>query len=704
MGLTPSPTEAWPLAWIALVPLWFIVVRGQSIRGNALSGLIWGIGYHGLALSWITGIHPMDWMGVPWLASIAIALFCWIVITLWGALLVAVWAIGISITQSITASFAPLAPQLWGVLELKSPRIGGFRGLAAKGNEVNSSENRCKFPSTKATQQRDINPDINPDINLPNPTQNYFLLTSCLRVLIGTGLWCGIETLWSMSPLYWSGLSYTQSPHNLIILHLGQLSGPITVTAAIVAVNGLIAESGLTLNQLKVSRLKVSRLKVDRLKVDRLKVDRLKVGWLKVSRLKVGRLKVGWLKVSRLKVGRLKVGRLKVDRLKVGRLKVESNHNNLEPSTPQNLEPSTPQNLQPSTPTNLQPSTPQNLQPSTPKNLQPSTPKNLQPSTPKNLQPSTLLGMAIGLLISLHLLGWLLYNQPIEQSKDSAIKVGIIQGNIPNEIKLYSAGWQRAIKGYTTGYQTLADQKVDAVLTPETALPFLWQEQVRTVSSFYSAILDKGVLVWVGGYGQIGRSFTNSLFTVTGTGETFSRYDKVKLVPLGEYIPFEEFLGRLIDRLSPLDAHLAPGKPDQLLETPFGQAVVGICYESAFPEHFRYQAAAGGQFIITASNNAHYSNTMPAQHHAQDVMRSIETDRWTVRATNTGYSGIVDPHGKTVWLSGINTYELHADTIYPRQTQTLYVQWGNWLTPVLLGLGGIGWLILGWFGVGVGLE
>ncbi|WP_229415584.1 apolipoprotein N-acyltransferase [Moorena bouillonii] len=518
--------------------------------------------------------------------------------------------------------------------------MGGFRGLAAKGNEVNSSENRCKFPSTKATQKRNINPDI----NLPTPTQNYVLLTSCLRVLIGTGLWCVIETLWSMSPLYWSGLSYTQSPHNLIILHLGQLSGPITVTAAIVAVNGLIAESGLTLNQLfAFAQRRLCR-------------------------------KRGLL--------------AKVGRFNVGRFNVESDHNKLEPSTPQNL----------------QPSTPQNLEPSTPQNLQPSTPQNLQPSTLNHYKPLTLFGIAIGLLISLHLLGWLLYNQPIDQSKDSAIKVGIIQGNIPNEIKLYSAGWQRAIKGYTTGYQTLADQKVDAVLTPETALPFLWEEQVRTVSSFYSAILDKGVLVWVGGYGQRGRSLTNSLFTVTGTGETFSRYDKVKLVPLGEYIPFEEFLGRLIDRLSPLDAHLAAGKPDQLLETPFGQAVVGICYESAFPEHFRYQAAAGGQFILTASNNAHYSNTMPAQHHAQDVMRSIETDRWAVRATNTGYSGIVDPHGKTVWLSGINTYELHADTIYRRQTQTLYVQWGNWLTPVLLGLGGIGWFILGWFGVGFGLE
>ena len=83
---------------------------------------------------------------------------------------------------------------------------------------------------------------------------------------------------------------------------------------------------------------------------------------------------------------------------------------------------------------------------------------------------------------------------------------------------------------------------------------------------------------------------------------------------------------------------------------------------------------------------------MPAQHHAQDVARAIETDRWAVRATNTGYSGIVDPNGRTIWLSGINTYETHAENVYLRQTETLYVKWGDWLTP-LLGLLSVGVLV-----------
>ncbi len=504
MGLTPAPLNAWFLAWFALAPLWVIVVKNQKLASTnrllfILQPLLWGIGYHGLAISWITGIHPMTWMGVPWLASLAIAFFCWVFLTLWGASLVTIWAICLS----------------W--------------------------------------------------IN------HKFKISPWARVLIGTALWCGLEALWSNGALWWTSLSYTQSPHNLLILHLGQISGYSTVTSAIVAFNGFIAEAWLNRKSTKNKQFSAFL-----------------------------RSTLSWRYLT----------------------------------------------------------------------------------------------TAIILLIGLHIVGFQLYNRPLTQSTTTALKVGIIQGNIPNEIKLYPDGWQRAIEGYTNGYKTLADQKVDAVLTPETALPFTLSNLKQ--GSFYSAILEKGVVAWLGGFGEHGRSITNSLFTITGTGNIFSEYDKSKLVPLGEYIPFEEFLGGLINRLSPLDAHLVAGSPSQIFDTPFGRAIVGICYESAFSEHFRRQSAAGGEFILTASNNAHYSKSMPAQHHAQDVMRAIETDRWAVRATNTGYSGIVNPHGKTLWLSGINTYEIHADTIYRRQTQTLYVRWGDWLTPVLLVCSAISLLFLEW--------
>jgi apolipoprotein N-acyltransferase len=87
MGLTTAPVNAWLLAWVALVPLWVLVVSYEQPKQEVkrqkvfflpssffLLPLFWGIGYHGLALSWIMGIHPMTWLGVPWWPSLAIAL------------------------------------------------------------------------------------------------------------------------------------------------------------------------------------------------------------------------------------------------------------------------------------------------------------------------------------------------------------------------------------------------------------------------------------------------------------------------------------------------------------------------------------------------------------------------------------------------------------------------------------------------------
>lgn len=497
MGLGAEPWGIWILPWVALIPLWWIVIQFLGKKAVLLrSAIAWGVGYYGLSLFWITGIHPMTWMGVPWLASLAIALFCWVFITAWGTGLTVVW-VGVF-------------SQIYKLL-------------------------KHQFEWQKASEMG-------------------FIL---IRVLMGTALWCGLEGLWSLTPLWWSSLAYTQSYGNLAILHLGQISGPSTVTAAIIIINGLMAE--------------------------------------------------GFYFCS-------------------------------------------------------------------------------AHSCQKNYKFYII---PIVLFIIFHGIGFSLYRQPLNDFPDNAVKVGVIQGNIPNEVKLYSQGWQQAIYGYTTGYQTLASQGVDVVITPETALPFLWTERTRRNSSFYRAILQEKVLAFLGGFSQSGNRLTNSLFAINGEGEIISQYDKVNLVPLGEYIPFENIIGKWINRLSPLDSHLIKGQQNQQFQTPLGQVIVGICYDSAYSRHFQQQAANGGEWIVTASNDAHYASAMLAQHHAQDVMRAIETSRWTVRATNTGYSAIVNPKGETIWISQRDTYTLHTDFIYRRTTQTLYVRWGDWLTPVLIILSGI---------------
>jgi apolipoprotein N-acyltransferase len=516
MGMTFAPVEAWYLAWVAIAPLWYLVCRDSPKTTlherhslPVIYGFCWGIGCYGLALIWIFGIHPMTWMGVPYLASLGIATFCLTFITLWGASLVTLWSLSL------------------------------------------------QFISSK--------PQLNPFV----------------RVILGTALWCGLEELYSLTDLWWTSMAMSQSPHNLAILHLGQLSGPTTVTGAIVFINGLIAEGCLAI-----------------------------VGGASLRR-------------QTLHVGA------------ASPLAIRHENRDSKPSQ-------------------------------------------------KRWQALPYFSTAIASIIIFHIIGFTLLNQPLVQPIESSLKMGIIQGNVSNEVRHYQSGYDLAIENYTKGYVDLAEQGVAAVVTPETAFPYRESQIKRT--PIYQAILDKKVPAFLGGFGEVGNKITNSILTIDGEGKVISRYDKWKLVPLGEYIPFEQYLGKFIDTISPLDSHLLAGKFAPSIDTPLGNIIFGICYDSAYPEHFRRQAQTG-ELIITASNDAHYGIAMPAQHHALDLMRSIETDRWTVRASNTGYSAVIDPHGRTQWISKLNEFAAHAHQVYRRSTQTLYVRFGNWLTPLLLAVG-----------------
>ncbi|MFN3362113.1 MAG: apolipoprotein N-acyltransferase, partial [Pseudanabaenaceae cyanobacterium] len=282
-------------------------------------------------------------------------------------------------------------------------------------------------------------------------------------------------------------------------------------------------------------------------------------------------------------------------------------------------------------------------------------------------------------LVTVLLYGWWQLQLPVV-NRGEGIRVGLIQGNVSNREKFAPQGTQLSLQRYRNGYQELARSGVDVIVTPEGALPLSERGAYQGMADLLAVYR---VPLWLGVTGE-----QNSLILWRDDPVPLTRFDKVKLVPLGEYVP--DFLEGIAQRLSPLEGEFIPGRPDQIVDTPWGRWIVGICYESAFPAHFRRQAHRGGELILTAANNAHYAPAMPWQHHAQDVARAIETDRYAIRVTNTGYSAIVDPRGRTLWLSGLNTTETHIATVYRRSTQTLYVRWGDWLTPLLLAIGTTG--------------
>ena len=500
MGLTPDPFSQWWLAWIALIPLWMLTQK-LKVKAAIAMGAVWGFCYHGMALFWITSVHPMEWMGVPWWNSFLIATLVWLLIAGWGAVLSGLWAGGMSLL----------------------------------------------------TQRLNV--------------------TS--RIIIACAMFSGLEIVWSWGPLYWTALGYTQSPHDLLLLQISRISGQQTMTAAIVAVNGLLAETLL------------QRTWRDR------HLDLPMFNGAMFSRL-----------------------------IKQWRYAI----------------------------------------------------------------------VAILLLLAIASYGaWEMQGDRLTSTNGKAIKAGIIQGNFPNAMTVKPRGWEIAVNNYTNGYEKLAQSGVEMILTPETAISFLYPNYDPRREPFDRMVEKYHVPVWLGGFGKTRNpntedpnNYTNSLFLIDGSDKILAQYDKVRLVPVGEYIPFKAILGSLIKRLSPLRGEVEAGSSEQLVDTPWGRFIMGICYESAYPATFRFQTAAGGQLILSASNNSHFAAYMSAQHHAQDVARAIESDRWAVRATNTGYSGFVDPNGRTIWLSGINTYETHAETVYLRNTKTLYVLWGDWLTSVLI--------------------
>ncbi len=499
MGLTPDPFSQWWLAWIALIPLWMLAQK-LKVKSAIAMGAVWGFCYHGMALFWITSVHPMEWMGVPWWTSFWIATLVWILITGWGAVLSGLWA-------------------------------GGMSLLTHK-------------------------------LNVPS------------RIIIACAIFSGLEIVWSWGPLYWTALGYTQSPHDLLLLQISRLSGQQTMTSAIVVINGLLAETLLH----KPWR------------------DRQPL-W---NQQKQSIVLLNWAKQWRYAIA------------------------------------------------------------------------------------------AIVILLAMSGYGaWEMQSDRMISTNAQAIKAGIIQGNFPNALTVKPKGWEIAVNNYTKGYEKLALSGAEMIVTPETAISFLYPNYDARREPFDQVVEKYRVPVWLGGFGKTRNpntedpnNYTNSLFLIDGSNKILGQYDKVRLVPVGEYIPFKPILGSLIKRLSPLRGEVEAGSSEQLVDTPWGRFIVGICYESAYPATFRFQTAAGGRLILSASNNAHFASYMSAQHHAQDVARAIESDRWAVRSTNTGYSGFVDPNGRTVWLSDVNTYETHLETVYLRDTKTLYVMWGDWLTPL----------------------
>jgi apolipoprotein N-acyltransferase len=267
----------------------------------------------------------------------------------------------------------------------------------------------------------------------------------------------------------------------------------------------------------------------------------------------------------------------------------------------------------------------------------------------------------------------------------------LVQENIPVD-----ANWTRETFAHTLrelADLTLVEVKADSaavktdgpdfIVWPESPAPFftndpLFRDPVSEMAQQAHAWVVTGAIgSTTAGAGHASQLF-NSAALVSPEGRWTTRYDKVHLVPFGEYLPFPSlfaFAGGLTKEVGEFQA----GTARAALDAGGEKLGVFICYESVFPDEVRQFANNGAEVFVNISNDAWYGDSGAyAQHLNQTRMRAIENERWLLSATNTGVTASIDPYGRVVArLPRKERAALNAPYALTSVT-TFYTRHGDW--------------------------
>ena len=265
-------------------------------------------------------------------------------------------------------------------------------------------------------------------------------------------------------------------------------------------------------------------------------------------------------------------------------------------------------------------------------------------------------------------------------AKDAASErtVAILQGNILQDMK-WTDEWRiKTIRTYCS--LTLSGgRNVDLVIWPETALPFVYEEEPRVakVITALPGALSNTLLFGTVSKDDRGRLY-NAAFVAGKSGDVVGTYRKTHLVPFGEFTPLSTIFP-FIEKLSVAVGNFFPGTSTKPVATDAGKLGVLICYEGIFPSITNESARSGAEVFINITNDAWFGRTSaPYQHLAFYVFRAVETDRYVLRAANTGVSAIIDPRGHIVARTPLFSEEVLRGTYALRQGRTAYVKHGDY--------------------------
>jgi apolipoprotein N-acyltransferase len=183
----------------------------------------------------------------------------------------------------------------------------------------------------------------------------------------------------------------------------------------------------------------------------------------------------------------------------------------------------------------------------------------------------------------------------------------------------------------------------------------------------------------------------NSIYAIDDSGEIRAAYDKVHLVPFGEYLPFSPLLRALgLKQVIALPGGFSPGQARRTLSLPGAPPFAPlICYEIIFPDAVIAPGATRPEWLLNVTNDAWYGETPgPYQHFEQARVRAVEEGLPLVRAANSGISAIVDPHGRVLATLALDEVGVVDGGLPASLPPTPYARFGDWLFLGLLALTG----------------
>ena len=232
--------------------------------------------------------------------------------------------------------------------------------------------------------------------------------------------------------------------------------------------------------------------------------------------------------------------------------------------------------------------------------------------------------------------------------------------------------------------QTQAEPKPDLVIWPESALPLPYDFAEDFLAQLSHAA--QGTPVLLGALRIAKDRYFNSIIYLNSEGEAKPVYDKHHLVPFGEYLPFEEVLGRMgLSSLAEFaGTGFATGTGPLVFEiAQLGKVLPLICYEAVFPQNVSY-AASRADVMVQLTNDAWFGNfSGPQQHLVKAQMRSIEQGISLLRIANTGITGMIDPLGRLNQFLPLNETGYVDVSVAKALPQTLYSRFGLWNVVIL---------------------